>query len=109
MGCQGCRRPVAPFGKESRITRAPIATITMTDQEKANTVGEPNSSQAPAQQPEKIAPVSNQDQQTDQEALSATITYLEGLPTGVAMESAIENIQAWQQRLRDAGKPELNG
>lgn len=79
------------------------------NQERENIIGEPDLSQAPAQQPYHIAPASNQAQQTDQEALSATITYLEGMPTGVDIESAVENIQAWQQRLRDAGKPDLNG
>ena len=78
-------------------------------QEKENIVGKPDLSRGPAQQPVKNTPASNQARQIDQEALSATITYLEGMPTEVDIESTVENIQAWQQRLHDAGKPELNG
>ena len=65
-------------------------------------------SQAPGQQPASIAPANDPTAQTDNESLDATITYLEGLPTGTDINSAIENVQAWQQKLRAADQPELN-
>lgn len=76
---------------------------------KENIVGQPDLSQAPGQQPAKLAPADDQSRQPVQEALSATITYLEGLPIGVDLESAVENIQAWQQKIRETNQPELNG
>jgi hypothetical protein len=79
------------------------------EQPKENIVGQPDLSQAPGQQPAKLAPAGNEAQQPVQEALSSTITYLEGLPTGVDLESAVENIQAWQQKIREANEPEMNG
>jgi hypothetical protein len=78
------------------------------EQPKENTVGQPNLSQAPGQQPAKLAPADDQAKQPVQEVLSATITYLEGLPTGVNLESAVENIQSWQQKIREANQPEMN-
>ncbi len=44
----------------------------------------------------------------NEEALEATITYLEGLPTGTSTQSAIANIDAWEQKLRQEGKPQWN-
>jgi hypothetical protein len=76
--------------------------------DKENTVGQPDISQSPGQQPAKIAPADRVADQPLQEAISATTTYLEGLPTGVNIESAVENIQAWQQKLHQANQPELN-
>lgn len=38
----------------------------------------------------------------DEEALEATITYLEGLPTGTSTDSAIANIDGWEERLRQS-------
>ena len=46
--------------------------------------------------------------QSLEEALEATTTYLEGLPTGVSVESAVENVQAWQQEIHRADRPEMN-
>lgn len=42
------------------------------------------------------------------EGLEATITYLEGLPTGTSTDSAIDNISSWEEKLRADGKPEWN-
>ncbi len=42
----------------------------------------------------------------NEEALEATVTYLEGLPTGTSTDSAIANIDGWEQKLRQEGKPE---
>ncbi len=41
------------------------------------------------------------------ETLDATITYLEGLPTGVETESAVESVDAWISTLKADGRPEL--
>jgi hypothetical protein len=41
------------------------------------------------------------------EALEATITYLEGLPTGTSTDSAIANIDGWEEKLRTSDKPEF--
>ena len=78
------------------------------EQPKENTLGQPDLSQSPGQQPAKLAPADDQAAQPVQEALSATVTYLEGLPTGVDLESAVENIQSWQQKIREANQPEMN-
>lgn len=43
----------------------------------------------------------------NEEALESTITYLEGLPTGTSTDSAIANIDGWEERLRTTGKPEF--
>jgi hypothetical protein len=45
---------------------------------------------------------------TNEEALEATVTYLEGLPTGTSTKSAIDNISGWEQKLREGGKAEWN-
>lgn len=45
---------------------------------------------------------------TNEVALEATVTYLEGLPTGTSTQSAIDNISGWEQRLREGSKPEWN-
>jgi glutamate mutase epsilon subunit len=45
---------------------------------------------------------------TNEQTLEATITYLEGLPTGTSTESAIENIDGWEKKLRSENKPEWN-
>lgn len=44
----------------------------------------------------------------NEEALEATVTYLEGLPTGTSTDSAIANVDAWEQKLRAEGKAEWN-
>ncbi len=44
----------------------------------------------------------------NEEALEATVTYLEGLPTGTSTDSAIANVDAWEQKLRAEGKPQWN-
>jgi len=41
------------------------------------------------------------------ETLDATITYLEGLPTGVDPESAVSSVSAWMGSLKADGRPEL--
>lgn len=41
------------------------------------------------------------------ETLDATITYLEGLPTGVDTESAVSSVSAWMGTLKADGRPEL--
>jgi hypothetical protein len=43
---------------------------------------------------------------TNEQTLEATITYLEGLPTGTSTDSAIANIDSWEQKLRSENKPE---
>jgi hypothetical protein len=43
----------------------------------------------------------------NEEALEATVTYLEGLPTGTSTDSAIANIDGWEERLRASDKPEF--
>lgn len=45
---------------------------------------------------------------TNEQSLEATVTYLEGLPTGTSTDSAIENVDAWEQKLRSENKPEWN-
>jgi hypothetical protein len=45
---------------------------------------------------------------TNEVALEATVTYLEGLPTGTSTKSAIDNISGWEQKLREGNKPEWN-
>jgi hypothetical protein len=42
----------------------------------------------------------------NEEALEATVTYLEGLPTGTSTDSAVANVDAWEQKLRAEGKAE---
>ncbi|QHT69480.1 hypothetical protein GXP67_23960 [Rhodocytophaga rosea] len=42
----------------------------------------------------------------NEQTLEATITYLEGLPTGTSTDSAIANVDAWEQKLRSENKPE---
>jgi hypothetical protein len=45
----------------------------------------------------------------NEQTLEATITYLEGLPTGTSTDSAIANVDAWEQKLRSENKPEWTG
>jgi hypothetical protein len=97
-----------PLKYQYRISRQASVTHMMPEQENESPVGQPNLSQSPGQQPSSIAPADREAEQNDQEALTATITYIEGLPTGVEIESVVENVQGWQKRLRDANRPELN-
>ncbi len=41
------------------------------------------------------------------EVIDSTTAYLEGLPTGVETESAVESIGGWIETLKDDGRPEL--
>jgi hypothetical protein len=41
------------------------------------------------------------------EAIDSTTAYIEGLPTGVETESAVESIGGWIETLTDDGRPEL--
>lgn len=43
-----------------------------------------------------------------EESLDATVTYLEGLPTGTSTDSAVKNILSWQETLTKSGKAEFN-
>jgi hypothetical protein len=41
------------------------------------------------------------------QVIDSTTAYLEGLPTGVEIESATESIEAWIETLKDDGRPQL--
>ncbi len=43
--------------------------------------------------------------EVNQETLDATITYLEGLPTDVDQNTAVANIDAWAEKVRNTDKP----
>ncbi|MBC7920385.1 MAG: hypothetical protein H7Z75_04775 [Ferruginibacter sp.] len=70
-----------------------------------NQTTEPADGMSPDGTPDGMRPSKTQ---SFEETLEATTTYLEGLPTGVEIESAVENVQAWQQELHRLGRPELN-
>jgi hypothetical protein len=46
-------------------------------------------------------------QSTNELGLQATLKFLEGLPTGTEMQSAIDNIDSWEQTIRKTGQEEL--
>lgn len=97
----------ADFRIPRRITKDFAVTAMNQNQETENVTGQPTRSPVPEPQPTKPSPADTLADQPLVESLDATIAYLEGLPTGGEVQSAIENIQAWQQKLQSFNKPEL--
>lgn len=54
-----------------------------------------------------ILPAMNASKFAYQELLQATVTYLEGLPTGTSVESAVANISEWEKQIRAANQSEF--